>query len=131
MTSVRMDKWLWAARFFKTRALAARACDRGRIQSNGQPAKPAREVRIGDMLRVKFCCSARSAALPPLPKRSTAKQRRAASYVLKPQRSAKRHGSLNRSLPEDHRNATAGRSYSSEAGTETPARGCLVPFVHR
>jgi len=52
MSSVRMDKWLWAARFFKTRALAARACELGRIQSNGQPAKPAREVRIGDMLRV-------------------------------------------------------------------------------
>jgi ribosome-associated heat shock protein Hsp15 len=52
MTSVRMDKWLWAARFFKTRALAARACELGRIQSNGQPAKPAREVRVGDRLRV-------------------------------------------------------------------------------
>jgi ribosome-associated heat shock protein Hsp15 len=52
MTSVRMDKWLWAARFFKTRSLAARACELGRIQSNGQPAKAAREVRIGDMLRV-------------------------------------------------------------------------------
>ena len=52
MTSVRMDKWLWAARFFKTRALAARACELGRIQSNGQPAKAARGVRIGDMLRV-------------------------------------------------------------------------------
>jgi ribosome-associated heat shock protein Hsp15 len=47
-----MDKWLWAARFFKTRSLAARACELGRIQSNGQPAKPARDVRIGDMLRV-------------------------------------------------------------------------------
>jgi ribosome-associated heat shock protein Hsp15 len=52
MTSVRMDKWLWAARFFKTRALAARACELGRIQSNEQLAKPARDVRIGDMLRV-------------------------------------------------------------------------------
>jgi len=52
MSSVRMDKWLWAARFFKSRALAARACELGRIQSNGQPAKPAREVRIGDMLRI-------------------------------------------------------------------------------
>jgi ribosome-associated heat shock protein Hsp15 len=52
MTSVRMDKWLWAARFFKTRALAARVCDLGRILSNGQPAKPAREVHVGDMLRV-------------------------------------------------------------------------------
>lgn len=47
-----MDKWLWAARFFKTRSLATRACELGRIRSNGQPAKAAREVRIGDMLRV-------------------------------------------------------------------------------
>ncbi|HYX68360.1 MAG TPA: RNA-binding S4 domain-containing protein [Terriglobales bacterium] len=47
-----MDKWLWAARFFKTRSMAARACELGRIQSNDQRAKPAREVRIGDMLRV-------------------------------------------------------------------------------
>jgi ribosome-associated heat shock protein Hsp15 len=52
MASVRMDKYLWAARFFKTRTLAARACELGRIQSHGQPAKAAREVRIGDMLRV-------------------------------------------------------------------------------
>jgi ribosome-associated heat shock protein Hsp15 len=52
MTSVRIDKWLWAARFFKTRALASRACDLGRILANGQPAKPAREIRIGDRLQV-------------------------------------------------------------------------------
>lgn len=48
-----MDKWLWAARFFKTRALAAKACELGRIESNGQQAKPAREVRTGDTLQVK------------------------------------------------------------------------------
>ncbi|MCI0350969.1 MAG: RNA-binding S4 domain-containing protein [Acidobacteriales bacterium] len=53
MASVRMDKWLWAARFFKTRALAARACELGRIQSRGQLVKPARDVHIGDMLRIK------------------------------------------------------------------------------
>ena len=53
MTCVRMDKWLWAARFFKTRALAAKACELGRIQSNGQPAKASREVRVGDLLQVK------------------------------------------------------------------------------
>ena len=52
MVNVRIDKWLWAARFFKTRSLAARACELGRIESNGQPAKAAREVRVGDMLRV-------------------------------------------------------------------------------
>jgi ribosome-associated heat shock protein Hsp15 len=52
MAGVRIDKWLWAARFFKTRSVAARACELGRIQSNGQPSKAAREVRIGDMLQV-------------------------------------------------------------------------------
>jgi ribosome-associated heat shock protein Hsp15 len=53
MTSVRIDKWLWAARFFKTRALASRASDLGRIQSNGQLAKPSRDVHVGDMLQIK------------------------------------------------------------------------------
>ena len=53
MTGVRLDKWLWAARFFKTRSLAARACELGRIESHGQLAKPARYVKVGDFLRVK------------------------------------------------------------------------------
>ena len=53
MDRVRIDKWLWAARFFKTRTLATRACELGRIESNGQQAKAAREVRVGDLLRVK------------------------------------------------------------------------------
>jgi ribosome-associated heat shock protein Hsp15 len=52
MTSVRMDVWLWAARFFKTRTLAKRACDLGRILANGQTAKAARDVRTGDILRI-------------------------------------------------------------------------------
>lgn len=53
MDRVRIDKWLWAARFFKTRALASRACDLNRIQSNGIDAKPARPVQPGDTLRIK------------------------------------------------------------------------------
>jgi ribosome-associated heat shock protein Hsp15 len=53
MTGTRIDKWLWAARFFKTREQASKACELQRILANHQPAKPAREVRIGDMLRIK------------------------------------------------------------------------------
>lgn len=52
MTGVRMDAWLWAARFFKTRTLAKKSCDLGRIVANGQAAKAAREVRVGDMLKI-------------------------------------------------------------------------------
>ncbi len=50
--NVRIDKWLWAARFFKTRSLAAEAIERGRIKINGDRCKPARNVRIGDLLEI-------------------------------------------------------------------------------
>ncbi len=47
---MRLDKWLWAARLYKTRALAAEEADKGRIEVNGLAAKPARELRVGDVL---------------------------------------------------------------------------------
>jgi len=53
MTGTRIDKWLWAARFFKTRTLAARACELGRVEANHQSVKPAREVRVGDFLQIR------------------------------------------------------------------------------
>jgi ribosome-associated heat shock protein Hsp15 len=53
MDGTRIDKWLWAARFFKTRELASKACEIGRIACNGVRAKPAREVRIGDTLHIR------------------------------------------------------------------------------
>jgi ribosome-associated heat shock protein Hsp15 len=53
MDNVRIDKWLWAARFFKTRSDASKACDLGRISSNGREAKPSRDVKIGDMLNIR------------------------------------------------------------------------------
>jgi len=50
---VRLDKWLWAARFFKTRALAAEAIDGGRIEVNGERAKRSKAVQVGDTVRVR------------------------------------------------------------------------------
>ena len=51
--AVRIDKWLWAARFFKTRMLAAGACDAGHILCNAQAAKPSRVLKVGDVLGIK------------------------------------------------------------------------------
>ncbi len=50
---MRLDKWLWAARFFKTRSLAAEAADRERVRVNDAPAKPAKELRVGDRVALK------------------------------------------------------------------------------
>lgn len=51
--AMRLDKWLWAARFYKTRALAAQAAQHGRVQVNGHSAKPARELRVGDRIELR------------------------------------------------------------------------------
>ena len=53
MDSLRIDKWLWAARFYKTRSLACDEVTKHRVQINGQDVKPAREVKVGDMLTVR------------------------------------------------------------------------------
>src|SRR5687768_55828 len=50
---LRIDKWLWCARFFKTRSLAAEAVDRGRVEINGQPCKNSREVKPGDTVMLE------------------------------------------------------------------------------
>jgi ribosome-associated heat shock protein Hsp15 len=51
--TVRLDKWLWAARFYKTRSLATQEIDKGRIQVNGQIAKPSRELKPGDLVEIR------------------------------------------------------------------------------
>lgn len=52
MSDLRVDKWLWAARFFKSRSLAAAACEGGKVDLNDHAAKPSRLVRPGDLLRI-------------------------------------------------------------------------------
>jgi ribosome-associated heat shock protein Hsp15 len=50
---MRLDKWLWAARFFKTRSIASAEVDGGHVELNGERAKPAKQVRVGDELRIR------------------------------------------------------------------------------
>jgi ribosome-associated heat shock protein Hsp15 len=54
MDKTRIDKWLWAARFYKTRAIAVEAIDGGKVLCNGDRPKPAREMRVGDELRLRL-----------------------------------------------------------------------------
>jgi ribosome-associated heat shock protein Hsp15 len=74
---VRLDKWLWAARFFKHRSLATEAVDGGKVQLNGIRVKPAKDVKIGDRVDIQIAdshftvivrASPRSAAAPPSPR---------------------------------------------------------------
>jgi ribosome-associated heat shock protein Hsp15 len=51
---VRLDKWLWAARFFKTRSLATEAVNGGKVELNGERAKPSKDVKVGDEIRVRL-----------------------------------------------------------------------------
>ncbi|MBS3996447.1 MAG: RNA-binding S4 domain-containing protein [Hydrogenophaga sp.] len=53
-TRIRLDKWLWAARFYKTRGLSQDEIDKGRVQVNGQAVKPAREVHLGDAIELRI-----------------------------------------------------------------------------
>ncbi len=102
MDSIRIDKWLWAARFFKTRALASRACELGRVQCNQQLAKPAREVRVGDRLQIRSESGdfqvevlVVSAMRGPASVAQTLYRESEASRVLRVQRAAERKAMMN------------------------------------
>lgn len=63
---MRIDKWLWAARFYKTRALAVEEIDKGRVLVNNQAIKPAREIRVGDLITVRHGAVIRTVQLKGL-----------------------------------------------------------------
>jgi ribosome-associated heat shock protein Hsp15 len=73
--SMRLDKWLWAARFYKTRALAVDEINLGRVRIGGQPVKPARDVKVGDVLSIRTGAIAREVEVKGLsPQRGPAPQ---------------------------------------------------------
>lgn len=128
MDSVRIDKWLWAARFFKTRSLAARACELGRVQLHGQRAKPARKLHAGDMLRVSNYSGdfeievlALSDVRGPASVAQSLYRETNESREMRLKAAAERKAMHEfEQLSAGHRpNATAGESSSSAAGTES------------
>ena len=63
---VRLDKWLWAARFYKTRSLSSDEIDKGRVKLNGAPVKPSRDVKVGDVLELRIGHEARTVVVRSL-----------------------------------------------------------------
>ena len=121
-SALRIDKWLWAARFFKTRALASKACDIGRILSGGVRAKPARDIHAGDLLQIEnegglfqieVLKSARCAAPLRLRKRSTAKPKPAAKRASNSPKSARPCSNSRRCRSADLPSATGGALFNS------------------
>jgi ribosome-associated heat shock protein Hsp15 len=66
MDKLRIDKWLWAARFYKTRSLASEEIDKGRVEVNGQEVKPAREVKVGDHVSLRQAAVTRTVVVKGL-----------------------------------------------------------------
>jgi ribosome-associated heat shock protein Hsp15 len=66
MERLRIDKWLWAARFYKTRSLASEEIDKGRVHVNGVAVKPARELKVGDVVQVRSGSLTRSVTVKDL-----------------------------------------------------------------
>ena len=66
MERLRIDKWLWAARFYKTRSLASEEIDKGRVHVNGVAVKPARELKVGDVVQVRSGALTRSVTVKDL-----------------------------------------------------------------
>jgi ribosome-associated heat shock protein Hsp15 len=98
MTGTRLDKWLWAARFFKTRGLSSDEIGKGRVTVNGQPAKPSREVKVGDAIELRQNQVARTVVVKdtssvrgPAPVAQQLYEETPESVARREQQSAERH----------------------------------------
>jgi ribosome-associated heat shock protein Hsp15 len=129
MNGTRLDKWLWAARFFKTRTLAAKACELGRVEANHQPARSSRDVRVGDLLSIRteggnfdveVLALSDVRGPPPSPSSFIAKPKPAARPVANSPKSTKPASTLSQPLPAVPRNAIGVASSASAATAERP-----------
>lgn len=96
-SKVRLDKWLWAARFYKTRSLSAQDVEKGRVRLGGATVKPAREVRLGDIIEIRtgdsvrtVCVKAVSGLRGPAPTAALLYEESPESVALRAQAQAQR-----------------------------------------
>jgi ribosome-associated heat shock protein Hsp15 len=107
---VRLDKWLWAARFFKTRRLAKEAIDGGKVQCAGQRVKAAKEITVGEMLTIRQGIAKKDVLVTALsdqrrgaPEAALLYEETAASKALRDKRAADRKAGSGGFVPSDHK----------------------------
>ncbi len=108
---MRLDKWLWAARFYKTRALAVEEINLGRVRVGGQPVKPARDVKVGDLLSIRIGVVAREVEVKGLSDQRGPAPRAQALYAETPASITAREAAAEarRLAPEPAASITQGR----------------------
>lgn len=126
---VRLDKWLWAARFYKTRALAAEAIEHGRVLVNGAPAKAAREPRPGDVIRLRTGDVTRTVVVRALSRVRGPASQAALLYEETPESIAERErrAELRRLAPEPAGSYTQGRPTKRDRRALDRWRGAAPP----
>jgi ribosome-associated heat shock protein Hsp15 len=126
MDRVRIDKWLWAARFYKTRSQATEAVDGGKVEVNGARVKPAKDVRVGDELRIRLGPYEHLIVVRGLSDRRGPASVAQTLYEETPESVAARE-----KLREDHRLAPAMFVYEEKGRPTKKDRRALADFIQR
>jgi ribosome-associated heat shock protein Hsp15 len=126
MDRVRIDKWLWAARFYKTRSAATEAVDGGKVELNGARVKPAKEIKVGDELRVRL-----GPYEHQLTVRGLADKRGPASVAQTLYEESAESIAAREKLREDHRLAPAMFVYEEKGRPTKKDRRALADFMER
>jgi ribosome-associated heat shock protein Hsp15 len=121
---VRIDKWLWAARFYKTRSQATEAVDGGKVELNGARVKPAKEIKVGDELRIRLGPYAHLVSVRALSEKRGPASVAQALYAESAESIAARE-----KLREDHRLAPAMFVYEEKGRPTKKDRRALTDFV--
>jgi ribosome-associated heat shock protein Hsp15 len=123
---VRLDKWLWAARFFKTRSQATEAVDGGKVEVNGARAKPAKDIKVGDELRIRLGPYEHRVVV-----RGLSDKRGSASMAHALYEETAESVAAREKLREDHRLAPAMFVFEDKGRPTKKDRRALADFIER